>query len=85
MVENRNDIRGFKVMKPRKNLTFIRALLVISLGLVFGLQFMGCSSSEEGELKPNQPPTVWLSSAPPEGSTEQYVIKMYWGGWDPDG
>jgi hypothetical protein len=72
-------------MNPRKNISLIRVLLMISLGLVFGLQFTGCSESEEGVLKENQPPTIWLSSAPPEGSVEGYVIRMFWGGWDPDG
>jgi len=50
-----------------------------------GVQLAGCSDSDQGEFKENQPPTVWLSSAPPEGSVEKYVVKMFWGGWDPDG
>jgi hypothetical protein len=48
------------------------------------LQLTGCSNPG-GEFKENQPPTVWLSSAPPEGTVESYTINMHWGGWDPDG
>lgn len=48
--------------------------------------FAACSNKGvEGDPKPNQPPTVWLSAGPPEGSTGQYRIQMFWGGWDPDG
>jgi len=47
---------------------------------------MGCATSErEGDPLENQRPHVWLSSAPPEGSTRDYKIHMFWGGWDPDG
>lgn len=64
-----------------KSLVLLAELLTVAaLG-----QLTGCSDSGEGVLKPNQPPTVWLSSAPPEGSVEGYNIKMFWGGWDPDG
>ncbi len=38
-----------------------------------------------GTLKANQSPHVWLAAAPPEGSTSKYSIRLYWGGWDPDG
>jgi hypothetical protein len=49
-----------------------------------GWHLTGCSDPG-GELVENKPPTVWLSSAPPEGTVESYTIKMNWGGWDPDG
>lgn len=46
----------------------------------------GCADDQfVGPGRPNQPPRVWLSSAPPEGSVTQYSIHLYWGGWDPDG
>jgi len=46
----------------------------------------GCTSSgPEGDVAENLAPVVWLSSAPPEGTTEKYTIHLYWGGWDPDG
>jgi hypothetical protein len=38
-----------------------------------------------GPRKTNQAPEVWLSAAPPEGSLGKYTVKLYWGGWDPDG
>lgn len=45
-----------------------------------------CSSTQySGKLPENQPPHVWLSAAPPEGSVDQYTVHLYWGGWDPDG
>jgi len=45
-----------------------------------------CASQNlEGDLLENQPPQVWLSAAPPEGSTSKYTVHLYWGGWDPDG
>jgi len=62
-----------------------RAILLVAGALFFAAQLTGCSESEVGELKENQAPTVWLSSAPPEGSVEKYTINMFWGGWDPDG
>jgi hypothetical protein len=62
-----------------------RAVTLTAFLFLVGAQLAGCADSEQGEFKENQPPTVWLSSAPPEGSVEQYVVKMYWGGWDPDG
>jgi hypothetical protein len=43
------------------------------------------NSGTNGSLKPNQPPAIWLSAGPPEGSVSNYRIKMFWGGWDPDG
>lgn len=54
--------------------------------LALAAALTACSQSGEGgSLKPNQPPTIWLSAGPPEGSTSVYRIKLFWGGWDPDG
>jgi hypothetical protein len=54
--------------------------------LALGAALAACSNNgTEGKLKPNEPPNVWLSAAPPEGSTNQYRIHLFWGGWDPDG
>jgi len=47
--------------------------------------FWGCTKDTGGELLENEPPIVWLSSAPPEGDATRYKLKLYWGGWDPDG
>ncbi len=55
-----------------------------AIGLVATIQWCGCGD-EGGMGLGNQPPTVWLSSAPPEGSVSRYTIHLYWGGWDPDG
>jgi hypothetical protein len=50
------------------------------------MAFAACSTdSYEGSLQTNQPPQVWLSAAPPEGSVSKYTVHLYWGGWDPDG
>lgn len=60
----------------------------ITIFLLLGLAaaFAACSNSgTEGKLKDNQPPTVWLSAGPPEGSTSTYRIQLFWGGFDPDG
>jgi len=59
-------------------------MVLFAFAVAVGSQLNGCSDPG-GELKENQAPTVWLSSAPPEGSVESYTIQMFWGGWDPDG
>jgi hypothetical protein len=64
----------------------MRRPLVFFIWLAFAAALAACSNSgTEGTLKPNQPPTVWLSAAPPAGSVSNYRVKMFWGGWDPDG
>ena len=56
----------------------ICAVLVVLAG--------GCASNDlVGTQKLNQPPNVWLSSAPPEGTVSEYTLHLFWGGWDPDG
>ena len=72
-------------MKRTRIYSLARVMLLIAFAVSVGAQFVGCSDSDQGVVKENQPPTVWLSSAPPEGSVEKYTIKMFWGGWDPDG
>ena len=63
-----------------------KLLLYVGLILVMGIQFYSCTSDElSGTQFSNQKPTVWLSSAPPEGSIASYTITLFWGGWDPDG
>jgi hypothetical protein len=51
------------------------------------LGVMGACASDtiDGSHSENQPPTVWLAVAPPEGSTGTYTVQLFWGGWDPDG
>jgi hypothetical protein len=39
----------------------------------------------DGELTPNQPPRVWLTSGPIEGSVSSYLVHFFWNGWDVDG
>lgn len=56
-----------------------------AIGLLIGAQMWGCSDSGEAPGFANQAPTVWLSSAPPEGSVGTYTVHLFWGGWDPDG
>jgi len=61
-----------------------RIAFLIFLG-VLGL-YAACSpEGTTGDPYANEPPTVWLSAGPPEGSTGKYRVQMYWGGWDPDG
>jgi len=63
----------------------VPAAVVLFLAHLVLLLTLGCSDTQKGIHRPNQPPRVWLSSAPPEGTTEVYTISLYWGGWDPDG
>ncbi|UCH84246.1 MAG: hypothetical protein JSW50_00740, partial [Candidatus Latescibacterota bacterium] len=64
----------------------VRTISYIALAFLLGAQVFGCTSDKlEGTEKENQPPTVWLSSAPPEGTVSGYRLHLYWGGWDPDG
>jgi len=61
-------------------------VVLLAMLVPLAVQLGGCTTTErEGERLENQPPRVWLSSAPPEGTTETYTIRMFWGGWDPDG
>ncbi|MDH4036352.1 MAG: hypothetical protein OEX18_03400 [Candidatus Krumholzibacteria bacterium] len=59
--------------------------LVVLCMLLSVVAIAACSESGGGEAYENQPPQVWLSAAPPEGSVSKYTVKLYWGGWDPDG
>lgn len=61
---------------------FPTALILI---ITFTLFVVGCTATDDGTPVPNRPPTVWLSGAPPEGTTSKYTIQLFWGGWDPDG
>lgn len=62
-----------------------RTYTAAALGLVC-LLLAGCASDElVGQGMDNQPPQVWLSSAPPEGTVSKYTLHLFWGGWDPDG
>ncbi len=59
---------------------------LLALIMILGVVAIGaCSESGGGEKYANQAPQVWLSAAPPEGSVGTYTVKLYWGGWDPDG
>jgi len=68
-------------MRQYKTTIALLMVLAFAVPAVLG----GCTNSGGGDLKPNLPPSVWLSSAPPEGTTDKYTIHLYWGGWDPDG
>ncbi|UCH85532.1 MAG: hypothetical protein JSW50_07555, partial [Candidatus Latescibacterota bacterium] len=61
---------------------WIRGILLF----VGAVLIAGCATNDlVGTEKQNQPPQVWLSAAPPEGSVSEYTLHIYWGGWDPDG
>jgi len=64
-----------------------RARYACAAAAVLGaaLALASCSEGPPGHRLENKPPTVWLSSAPPEGNDTSYRIHIYWGGWDPDG
>jgi hypothetical protein len=62
----------------------IKVTILTGVITAVGWQLSGCSYPG-GDIKENQPPTVWLSGAPPSGTVESYTIRMFWGGWDPDG
>lgn len=59
-------------------------LFVPAVGLI---AMLGACASDtlSGDPAPNEAPTVWLSSGPPEGSIGTYTVQLFWGGWDPDG
>ncbi len=57
---------------------------VAAVAVLAAMQLWSCGD-DGGPGFGNQPPTVWLSSAPPEGSVSRYTVHLYWGGWDPDG
>jgi hypothetical protein len=59
--------------------------LVVLFMLLGVVAIAACSESGGGNAYENQPPQVWLSAAPPEGSVSKYTVKLFWGGWDPDG
>jgi len=71
-------------MREKSTQVFIRIAVLTAVIAASGWQLSGCSDPG-GDLKENQPPTVWLSGAPPSGTVESYTIKLFWGGWDPDG
>jgi len=62
------------------------ALFMWLVALAVAALFQACTTEGiEGQRIKNQPPRVWLSAAPPEGSVETYKVHLFWGGWDPDG
>ena len=63
-----------------------RIVTTLTCLLIVGLFMTGCADDQPiGQAFENQEPTVWLSSAPPEGSTSRYTLHLFWGGWDSDG
>jgi len=50
------------------------------------VQAAGCTSDKlVGTHVSNEPPKVWLTIGPPEGSVTSYRVHVYWSGWDSDG
>jgi len=63
-----------------------RSALLLAPALLLATIPVGCSDNPYvGTEKNNLAPEVWLSAAPPEGSSSIYLIHLWWGGWDPDG
>ena len=63
----------------------VAGFVVLCVLLVVSVALNGCADDPGGERVENLPPNVWLSSAPPEGTATKYRIRLFWGGWDPDG
>ena len=64
----------------------MKSSIGIAVLAVAALLAAGCADDQfVGTDRSNEPPQVWLSSAPPEGSVSEYTLHLYWGGWDPDG
>ena len=56
----------------------MKRMVIFSLAAVVALVLAACSQEGfDGNAKSNQPPNVWLSAGPPEGSTSQYRIKLF--------
>ncbi|NIM19239.1 MAG: hypothetical protein GTO51_02560 [Candidatus Latescibacteria bacterium] len=72
-------------MNKRRISTLYKVLAALALLELLSLQATGCDSAYEGVRKPNQPPVVWLTSGPPEGSVWSYKVHFFWYGYDPDG
>jgi len=80
MIPRSDTLPGSEILRLPRLMSVAVCMCVLALG------FLGCANTtKEGEHVENQPPRVWLSSAPPEGNTEKYTIHLFWGGWDPDG
>ncbi len=63
----------------------MKRLSLASLVIVVAV-FSACTESGlDGQGFENQLPQVWLAAAPPEGSLGKYTVRLFWGGWDPDG
>ena len=59
-----------------------RIILYTLLGV--GVLLVGCEK-KEGQIIPNQPPGIELTSGPIENSYESYAVEFFWAGWDEDG
>jgi len=58
---------------------------LLTIVLIFTLVCGACSNDPgEGDYK-NEPPQVWISGGPLEGSVSTYKIDFSWSGYDPDG
>jgi len=54
--------------------------------LLWAYTLLSCSSDQlTGSYANNVRPKVWLAVAPPEASTVDYRVHLYWNGVDPDG
>ncbi len=59
------------------------ALFLAFLGVALGA-LVGCDE-DKGRFLPNNPPSVQLTSTPPDSGTAGYGVEFYWEGWDSDG
>ncbi len=70
----------------RYSQTLVDKSILLGISMAATLAVTGCGNDPYvGEHRENKSPQVWLSAAPPEGSTSTYRVHLYWGGWDPDG
>ncbi len=61
------------------------AFVVAAICVAGALASTGCGGNKDGVLRPNQPPTVTLTSGPVDRSTSSYSVPFYWSGFDVDG
>ncbi len=78
------EMRSHRVSK-RQGRAMKKITILVFIAAALAALATGCLENFSGEQYTNEPPEVWLSSAPPEGSVNSYFIHLYWGGWDPDG
>ena len=70
----------------RPNVPRTAAIFIVALTAITANSLFSCAPEDiAGTFVASEPPEVWLGIGPPEGSTTEYNVHFYWGGYDPDG